>query len=592
MLYRSTERGLSLIETLVGASLLAIVALGIYQGYVNILQLVTYSKLHTLAMLTANEELEIIRNLPYESVGIVQGIPDGILPRYKQVTKNGTLFHLETSIRNVDDPFDGTIGGNPNDLAPADYKQVEIHVGCPSCVSFATTTITTTIAPKSLESTGSNGALFVHVFNGNGMPVSQATVRIVNNQVDPAIVIDEVTNNDGVLQLVDVPPGAFAYEITVSKSGYSTARTYPADDPDNPNPVALHATVATGALTEISFAIDELSTFNVRTTTEQCELIGNVDFVLRGSKRIGTDPDIYKYEADHSTNSSGSLILPTLEWDSYTVTLSEAGYQLAGSIPLLPLSLNPGSEQDVLFVLKDADENALLVTVLDASTGLPLSGATVAISGGASETLVTNRGFIRQTDWSTGDYTSSSGIDDGTLGQAPTGELRLLSVLGMYQSDGVLESKTFDTGSATTTYYSLSWQPQDQATSTGASSVRFQLASGNDAATSTWHYLGPDGTANTYYTLADTNVSTAHSGHRYVRYKLFLHTDDTSVSPSIFDVALTFSSDCVPYGQVLFQGLPGGTHTVEVSKSGYQTYTNDLVNTGAPWQELSVSLSP
>ena len=60
-----------------------------------------------------------------------------------------------------------------------------------------------------------------------------------------------------------------------------------------------------------------------------------------------------------------------------------------------------------------------------------------------------------------------------------------------------------------------------------------------------------------------------------MRYKLFLHTDDTSASPRIADVSLTFSSDCVPYGQVLFQGLPGGNHAITVSRTGYQTYQND-----------------
>lgn len=595
------KSGLTLIETLVGVAIFLIVAIGIYGAYANVFKLVAYAKVRTLSMVVANEQIEVARTLPYDQVGIVSGVPSGLLLHEQQVVKDGILFQVEISVRNIDDAFDGTIGGTPNDLAPADYKLIEVRVGCPGCTSFATTTVTSTVAPKNLESTGTNGALFVHVLDANGVPLPNASVHIVNSAA--GITIDEVTNNDGTLAIVDIPPGTFAYAITVSKAGYSTARTYSATDPDNPNPVALHATVATGALTEISFSIDKLSTLSLRTVRENCSSVGNVDFTLTGAKLIGSDPTIYKYQAAHGSDAGGLLTLPALEWDTYSLTLNEVGEAIAGSIPLFPLTINPGSTQNEILVLKQSNPNALLVTVKDTATGLPLSDADVHVTGGGDDkTLTTNRGFVTQSSWvggagqdAVGDstrYASASNIDDGSLGATPAGEVTLLGTLGTYASDGWLESSVFDVGSASTTYYTIGWLPQDQATSTGAGAVKFQIASGNDVATTTWSYLGPDGTAGTYYTTANTNVNAAHTNHRYVRYKLFLHTDDTSVSPRIADVSLTFSSECVPYGQVFFQGLAGGNHSVTVSRTGYQTYQNDTVNTGLPWQELPVALSP
>lgn len=593
--------GLTVVEALVAVAIFVAISVGIYGGYTSIFKLVAYAKVRTLAMVVANEQVEIARTLPYDQVGVVQGIPPGLLLPDQQVVKDGIAFQVEISVRNIDDDFDGTIGGAPNDLAPADYKQLEVSVGCAACTKFATTTVTSIIAPKNLESTGTNGALFIHVFDANGNPVPNAAVRVVNSLV--GIDINEVTNNDGTLELVDVPPGTFAYAITVSKAGYSSARTYSATDPDNPNPVVLHSTVATGALTEISLSIDRLSTLSLRTVRESCSPIPNVDFTLTGAKLIGSDPTIYKYSATHTTDGSGLLNLPALEWDTYTVILKEAGESIAGSIPLFPLAINPGSIQSDTLVLKPSNANELMVTVKDAATGLPVSDAIVHLSGAGDDIeQTTNRGFIVQSDWSggggqdvvglTNKYSQGSLIDDGSLGMGVDGEITLLGTLGTYATDGWMESSVFDAGSASTTFYTIGWLPQDQATSTGAGSVKFQLASSNDAATSTWDYVGHDGTAQSFYTTANTNVSAAHTGNRYIRYKLFLHTDDTSVTPRIADVMLTFSSECVPYGQVLFQGLGSGVHTLTVSRTGYQTYQNDQVSTQLPWQEISVLLSP
>jgi hypothetical protein len=62
-------------------------------------------------------------------------------------------------------------------------------------------------------------------------------------------------------------------------------------------------------------------------------------------------------------------------------------------------------------------------------------------------------------------------------------------------------------------------------------------------------------------------------------------------TPSVSDVSFTFTSACVPPGQVLFKHLGSGNYSVSVAKSGYQTYSGTAnVNTG--WQNFDVSLQP
>ena len=157
-----------------------------------------------------------------------------------------------------------------------------------------------------------------------------------------------------------------------------------------------------------------------------------------------------------------------------------------------------------------------------------------------------------------------------------------------YESSGYLVSSTFDTGSAGN-FHQILWQPQDQPPDAGLDSVRFQIATNNDKIT--WVFLGPDGTVNTYYTLADQNINSLHNGDRYFRYKAFLQTASTTWTPTVSDISFTFTSSCVPPGQVIFTGLSTGDYILTISKNGYQPFT-DTVNVSASWQQHEVILSP
>lgn len=591
------QRGFTLIESLVGVAVFMIIAVSVYQAYAATMNAVRASRLKITATALANEQFEIIRNLPYNDVGVAGSIPNGKVPHIQNLVRDNTTFIVETTIRNIDDPFDGTIGGSPNDLSPADYRLAELEISCPSCRNFSPLFFTTHIGPRALESASTNGSIFVRAFDAVGQAVAGANVHIENNQAVPPIVIDDTTNNDGFLQIVDAPLGVEAYEIIVSKSGYSTDQTYQIGAPGNPNPTKPHATVTLQQLTQISFAIDRTSTLDVSSVTNICAPVPSIDFSLSGSKLIGTSPDILKYSAIHITDGAGRKTIPGLEWDTYNFNLINAAYDLTGTIPLLPLVLNPNANQDFKLIVAPKNPRSVLVTVKDASTQLPLSDAIVRFEGsGYDTTLITNRGFIRQTDWSggsgQGDFLDATKYfdSDGNIDIAdPAGEIKLWKQFGLeYMPQGYLISSTFDTGSAGN-FHQILWQPQDQPPDTGSDSVRFQVATNNNK--TTWNFLGPDGTASTYYTLTDQNINPLHNGNRYLRYKTFLQTASTTWTPTISDISFTFTSSCVPPGQVFFTGLGTGTYTLTVSKQGFQPFT-DTVAISSAWQQREVILSP
>lgn len=587
------RKGFTLIETVIGVAVFAIISLAIYQAYVSLFTLAADNQYTVLALNLANQEFEIARNLPFANVGEVSGIPSGSIPHVQNITNGGIPFVVTTTIRNIDIPFNGVQSIYPS----PDSKLVEVQVGCPTCANFSPVDLVTNIAPKNLESATTTGALFIQVFDANGIAVAGASVHVVDSKVSPSIVVDDTTDNTGMLEILGAPPGVNAYNVTVSKTGYSSAKTYPPGGNGNPNPTQPDATVVVQQVTKISFSIDKLSTMSFQSVTPECASVGPVNFNLTGAKLIGAS--LPKYSQNLSTGSGGSLNLSSMEWDSYTVADLDSTYNIIGVNPLNPIALNPNSSLSVMLVVQPKNPKSLLVTVKDSSTGLPITGATVTAtsSGSYSNTQITGRGYLTQTDWSGGsgqDIFSNSAeyfSDDGNVEVAnPAGDIKLKKTSGYYATTTVLESSTFDTGSASN-FYNLVWAPTSQPPQTGANSVKLQFATATSSEPSSWNYSGPDGTAGSYYTTANTVLNANNNGNRYARYKVFLSTQNSTSTPDISDISFTFSSLCTPPGQVVFSGLSSGTYNISVSHSGYSTSTAST-SVSSNWTEDVVNLAP
>jgi prepilin-type N-terminal cleavage/methylation domain-containing protein len=594
------QDGFTLVETLVATAIFVFVSVGIYAGFLNILKIMSIIRTKSIMTDIANEQFEIARNLSYSNVGTVSGIPSGVISQSKTINRDNKVFTIETVVRNFDDPFDGTFDGTPKDLSPADMKLIELTISCLSCSDdLAPISFTTKIAPKNLETLSTNGALVIKVFNASGLPVSEADVNIVNNSVTPHINLNDQTNISGMLTIVDAPPSVGGYQITVTKDGYSTDRTYPTGGSGNPHPSKPNVTVVIQQISQMSFAIDETSIINFSTINNQCVVTPNFDFTLSGSKLIGTNPNTIKYSNSFATNSLGTLTLPNIEWDTYNILGADGAYDIIGTNPLLSLGINPNVEQNMQIITAPKNGRRLLVVVRDQSTKLPISDATVTVTGpnSYSQSINTSEGFLTQTDWSGGGgqamFTDSTKFldSDGNIDYSSSaGNLSLKKVFSNYVSNGYLTSSTFDTGSASN-FRQITWSPGTQPTQTGTSSVRFQIATNND--NTTWNYTGPDGTASSYYTSANQNISANNNGNRYLRSRLYLSTLNQSYTPTISDISFTYTSSCIPPGQVSFSGLASGNYNISVTKSGYHSTSKNLtIATGDNWTKQEITISP
>jgi len=404
--------GFTLIETLVGVTVFILIAISVYQAFGTLMDVAQLSKAKIAATTVANEKFEIIRNLPYESVGIPNGIPDGVVERDSTVERDGFSFDIVTTIRNMDDPFDGTIGGSPNDTSPADYKLADLDINCSNCKKFTSLKFVTIIAPRSLETASPNGALFVRVIDNSGQPIQGAEVIIENIQTNPNILIGETTDNDGWIKIVDAPPGVNTYNIIATKLGYSTDQTYPLGGIAGDNPLLPDATVVIQQVTQTSLIIDKLSSLLISSTDALCAPLPSINFSLTGIKTIGT-PSILKYNTQNfTTNVSGNLTISDLEFDTYQFSYgSLATYDLVGTNPILDIALAPNENKNFSIVSTTHLDNAILVSVKD-DMGLPVDGASVRLEGNSfDETKTTNSGTCPtpgQTFWNglvSGTYT-------------------------------------------------------------------------------------------------------------------------------------------------------------------------------------------
>ena len=542
----------------------------------------------------ADQYLEIARNLPYAKIGTVNGNPPGSLPdqpNAASITLGGQTFQIYYVVNYIDDPADGTF---PADPAPNDYKQVKLYVN--DTTSGISNSFLTNISPEGLENMASGGALSIKVFDSVGQPISGATVNIVNNGISPAINLTRLTDSSGNWVEVGLPDSYSGYHITVTKSGYSTDKTYPVTV-QNPNPTKPDATISNGQVTPVGFSIDSLSNLSFLTMDQLCSSLSGVGIEVKGSKIIGT-PNILKFDNTYTSDARGNISISNIEWDTYAATTTAfSPYMVYGSSPAQPYLVMPNSNQSFNLILGPETPNSLLVLATDSSTGNPIQGASVdlqTISPASDKIKLTGGSTFSQQDWSGGSGQTNFGDytryfqDDGNVNyNSATSGLQLIKNGSSYVSSGSLISSSFDSGSITTSYTNLLWQPTSQNHSTF---VKFQIATNNDNAT--WHFLGPDGTTNTYYTIPGTAISTTNNTGRYIRYKALLSTSDGSETPALSSITINYISGCSTPGQVIFTALQSGTgnYSLNVSASGYQSQAIGGINiTGN--NILKVSLS-
>ena len=390
--------GFTLIESLFGMVILTILLVALFTIISTNLANLFQSKARSMALAIAQEKLENLKNLPYDSLATQGGTiyPSGSIPDNENLTHNNLRFRVHIDIRYVDNDYDGNIGGTggkPADLYPYDYKKATVQIYT-ATGSMKLAELSSDVAAKAAETTGNTGVLILRVINAAGTPVEGATVQITNTKQSPNVSIESQTDVQGQLVIPKLPPDAQnGYHVVISKGGYSTEQTWPSSA-SNPTPTNPDFGLITQQTTVKTFAIDTLANLTLTIKNQLGNPLANQSVTVRGTKTTFTTPLTYKYQQVLTTNAQGELPLNLIEWDSYNLTIS--GYTILSSSPQRPIAVAPNSFVTASIYAATSPTSYPVITNVTPATTTAVSGVDFDITGsnlsGASTFLLRQSG--------------------------------------------------------------------------------------------------------------------------------------------------------------------------------------------------------
>jgi type II secretory pathway pseudopilin PulG len=239
---RRDQSGVTLIELIIGMGVVALIILSMFGLFVTMVRSSIITKRQAVASTLATNQMEYLKSLPYDSLAIAGGsiYSTSPLPATSTQKVDGVTYKVTTSINYVDDAYDGcantTIiikmkvcrnyaGTTVIDTNPQDYKIAHVSVTDSAGLNLAD--VDTQVSARVSETASSSGAMFVTVLDETGSPVQGVTVQVLNSTVAPAVNLSDSSDSNGIAIFYGLPvdTNGFDYNITGSKSGYSTLTT-------------------------------------------------------------------------------------------------------------------------------------------------------------------------------------------------------------------------------------------------------------------------------------------------------------------------------------------------------------------------------
>ncbi|OQB05220.1 MAG: hypothetical protein BWY19_01131 [bacterium ADurb.Bin212] len=370
-----------MVEVIIDVAIIAIIALAVFSAFSSAFKSVRASKAKITAVSIANERIEIIRNMPYDSVGTTgQTYPPGTIPSSESLSRNNVNYIVETTVSYVDDPFDGTINTNPIDTYPYDYKKVEVKVRrSGSNINLAS--FTTNIAANAAETATNTGILFFCAVNAADEPIDGATLTISNDDLDPPLLLTFVTGVDGCVMVPMLPPDSHnGYHLEITKDGYSLAMTYPRTA-QNPNQNYPDIDIIAQQVTRVSMHIDLVSSLKIRAFDLNGAPIPNLSIHLEDDFEIYFNPSTFRYVADHQLDGNGEIIISDLAYANYNLTVNTPGYYISSINPGMPFYLPPDTNDAVIDIYLTTSSTAPTIESVDPPTGMIVDALTITIYG-------------------------------------------------------------------------------------------------------------------------------------------------------------------------------------------------------------------
>jgi hypothetical protein len=434
-----------------------------------------------------------------------------------------------------------------------------------------------------------NGTLSGTVTNGAASPISGATVTLGSRTT--------TTDGSGAYSFT-IPAGTYP-TLTVDQPGYAEGSAATLVVPDG-GTLTKNFTLS-GAAQSGCFTDNSQSLFQRGVPSTGCDLTSSPGNVIL-SNTPSTD--------QQATDSSGSGFgISTTQWIGQTFVPA-----ISGKLPKIDMSLFcsgcSGTDQPLTVEVRTTSSNLPTSTVL-ASTTIPgfSSGAsgtyTATFASPPTLTAGTKYAFVVRlatartgtydaifsngpTAYASGDLIATTNSGSSWLIPTASGTARDMEFT-TYVASGFKSSATFvssmrDANPAAGN--TAQWTTLSFTDSTPANTaVKFQVAASNSPY-GPWNYVGPGGTASTYFTTTGASLS-EFNGNRYLRYEAFLSTSDSTVTPSISSVQTCFQDVSSAPASTLAVSAASGTYGGTATLSATLTATSG----GAPISGKTVSFT-
>ncbi|EKE21194.1 MAG: hypothetical protein ACD_7C00312G0011 [uncultured bacterium] len=387
-------KGVSIIEALVLIFIFSVVTMSFYSVFAVGTKYILNSKNKIIAISLANERMEMLRNLAYDNVAVVGGIPNGLIDPDENVAVGDKTFHVITDITYKDDPDDGVALGSPLDNVPTDYKTAKIIVKWGEETEGERATLVSRFVPPGVETSVGGGTFSINSIDYAGNPVSNVNINIFNDQVSPIVNYSTTMDSNGNLLLQGVPSDLVQnYKITMSKAGYETVVTY---SPLTAGfiPEDAHNNIIEGVLNEKTIIIDLLSDIAISSKDSLGDDLPNVTFDIYGGRRLddGTvDPSIslgtFSYTDTITTDGDGEFSDNDVNAGKYTLggfTFASGDYQFrkvdlgSDSDPAV-FDVVAGTAFNTNVIFMDKNLDSAYICIKDSVSAAVVAGAEVKL---------------------------------------------------------------------------------------------------------------------------------------------------------------------------------------------------------------------
>jgi len=252
---RKDERGFGYVDILVAVTILLLVTMSLTSLFVHEFKSIQSNVEKTTAKEIVAQEMEKIKSLSYDDIGMLHGNPEGILEPSKTIEKDNRQFQLETRVKWEDDPSDEIF---PQDSDPRDYKKVAITVSWDGIHNNQSYKLTNFFARESQPPlpAGGNIVALVNHYPDNA-PAENVKVNLLSGPFTPKY---DYTNENGQIIFPLIAEGTYEAGID-SPMGYSGT------------PESQETTIGVGNTEYVQFYIARSSSLTVRLVDPSDNLI-------------------------------------------------------------------------------------------------------------------------------------------------------------------------------------------------------------------------------------------------------------------------------------------------------------------------------